>query len=299
VYYLNASALGLSTGVHTLMWGIRDNGGNATNIGSRYFTLAATGGQSTAQAAEAPLAQSGAASVAPVATLATLPARASTLSASVNGAAPATVVPDAGGVARVQMPALGLLSLDLGGPLQRGYETAADGPHALPVGSTLDASRGRFYWQPGIGFFGPFHLVFVSTDSTRTDVEVTIVDPTASGDVLLHIDTPQAMATEHGGFTIAGWTLDPHAVSGSGVAAVHVWAYRRDVPSVVPQFLGAAAIGGPRADVAQAYGAQFDHAAWSLDVSSLTPGVYDLVVYSWSERTRDWAAATVVPVVVR
>jgi len=224
-----------------------------------------------------------------------VPRASGNLTASVNEAPPVAVQPGADGVSHVQMPALGLLSLDLGAPVQRGYEMVGDKWRSLPIGSTLDAAQGRFDWQPGVGFYGPFHFVFVS-DVTRTDVEVTIVDPTAASGVVLQIDTPQVNAAVNRAFAIAGWALDPHAISGSGIGAVHVWAYRRDVPSVVPQFLGAAAIGGARVDVAQRYGAQFDHAAWSLDVSSLAPGVYDLVVYAWSERTHGWAAAHVVRV---
>jgi hypothetical protein len=135
--------------------------------------------------------------------------------------------------------------------------------------------------------------------AARTDLEVTIVDPTASSDVLLHVDTPQANATVTGAFTIAGWALDPRATSGSGIDAVHVWAYRRDVPNAAPQFLGGAAIHGARVDVADAYGAQFDHAAWSLDVPALSPGVYDLVVSAWADRTHGWAATGVVRVTTR
>ena len=43
-------------------------------------------------------------------------------------------------------------------------------------------------------------------------------------------------------------------------------------------------------------GGQFDHAAWSLDVSALAPGSYDLVVYAWSNRTHGWAAETTITV---
>src|SRR6185437_16305912 len=198
-YYFNASALGLTNGVHTVMWQIRDDGGNVTNIGSRYFTLLASSGQRVPQtqaggAIGAARVRLGAASaLAP-------PSTGATLTASVNGAPAVTVTPGLDGMSHVQMPALGLLSVDLGGPVERGYEVVGDELRALPIGSTLDAAQGRFSWQPGVGFFGPFHLVFVS-GAARTDLEVTIVDPTTSDDVRLQVDTPQLNATLSGAFT--------------------------------------------------------------------------------------------------
>jgi hypothetical protein len=48
----------------------------------------------------------------------------------------------------------------------------------LPVGSTLDAETGTFYWLPGPAFAGDFRLVFVMEDEngsrTRRDVMVKI-----------------------------------------------------------------------------------------------------------------------------
>ena len=42
---------------------------------------------------------------------------------------------------------------------------------------------------------------------------------------------------------VTGWALDPKAWNGSGIGTVHVWAQRRDVPGVAPEFLGAATLG--------------------------------------------------------
>ncbi|MCP4149254.1 MAG: hypothetical protein GY757_16015, partial [bacterium] len=40
-----------------------------------------------------------------------------------------------------------------------------DTKRMLPVGSTLDAKRGIFYWQPGPGYVGDY--LFVFTEKTR------------------------------------------------------------------------------------------------------------------------------------
>jgi hypothetical protein len=36
----------------------------------------------------------------------------------------------------------------------------------LPVGSTFDSRKGIFYWQPGPGFVGQYHFVFIMKNET-------------------------------------------------------------------------------------------------------------------------------------
>jgi len=42
-----------------------------------------------------------------------------------------------------------------------GYLKFQDELRPLPIGSTLDADRGVFYWQPGPGFLGEYEFVFI------------------------------------------------------------------------------------------------------------------------------------------
>jgi hypothetical protein len=130
------------------------------------------------------------------------------------------------------------------------------------------------------------------------DVLATIVDPTASAAIAIHVDVPAADATVGTSFVIAGWALDPLAMTGSGIDTLHVWAYRRD-GIALPQFLGAAAVGGARPDVAAIYGSQFEASGFTLTTAALSPGVYDLVVYPWSHRAGQFESATSVRVVIR
>jgi hypothetical protein len=44
-----------------------------------------------------------------------------------------------------------------------GYHVIGSRLKPLPIGSTLDMARGIFYWQPGPGFLGRFHLLFVAS----------------------------------------------------------------------------------------------------------------------------------------
>ena len=61
------------------------------------------------------------------------------------------------------------------------------------------------------------------------------------------------------GFLIGGWAADFSAASGSGIDVVHVYAYPLDVAGE-PMFLGQAAPGSSRPDVAAFFGPQFQRA---------------------------------------
>jgi len=44
----------------------------------------------------------------------------------------------------------------------QGNEVIGNELRQLPVGSFLDKEKGIFYWQPGPGFVGEYHLVFAN-----------------------------------------------------------------------------------------------------------------------------------------
>lgn len=48
----------------------------------------------------------------------------------------------------------------------KGYLVVNDQLRPLPIGSTLDSQRGIFYWQPGVGFYGDYDLVFIKQTNT-------------------------------------------------------------------------------------------------------------------------------------
>jgi hypothetical protein len=98
---------------------------------------------------------------------------------------------------------------------------------------------------------------------------------------------------------VAGWALDPDAWTGSGIATIHVWAQRKDVPGVAPQFLGVAALGGVRPDVGAEYGPQFDRAGFGFTAEGLGPGQYEVTAYAWNLRTGRWEDARTALVTVR
>jgi len=100
----------------------------------------------------------------------------------------------------------------------------------------------------------------------------------------LVVETPQHDTSVSPRFTIAGWAIDAAAATGTGIDAVHVWAYPQ--AGGAPLFAGAATLGDARSDVAALYGVQFANAGYHLEVSTLAPGSYTLVLYGHSTVTR-------------
>ena len=180
-----------------------------------------------------------------------------------------------------------------------GYQLVGGAKRALPIGSSLDRAAGLVSWEPPAGFYGPFALMFMA-GTEQIDVTVTLVDGTrAPSPVAMNIDMPLDGSLVGGVLTIGGWALDPQAVAGSGIEAVHVWGVRRDVAASQPQFLGAATTGLARPDVAGTFGASFHDAGFLLAGPVLARGAYDITVYVRSRRTGQWDFARTVTVTAR
>jgi hypothetical protein len=62
------------------------------------------------------------------------------------------------------------------GGTYEGYVVVGGHMRSLPVGSTLDAARGTFKWQPGPGFVGTYEFVFIRNMSNgwKTRIPVTV-----------------------------------------------------------------------------------------------------------------------------
>jgi subtilisin family serine protease len=119
----------------------------------------------------------------------------------------------------------------------------------------------------------------------------------APGDPRLMIDTPIDGAIVSSSFVISGWSLDRDATTGSGMDAIHVWAYPLAGGPAI--FLGSAAQGGSRPDVAFFFGSAFAQCGYDLAVTGIAPGAYDIVVYAHSNVSNTFAAARTVRVNVR
>jgi DNA-binding beta-propeller fold protein YncE len=97
------------------------------------------------------------------------------------------------------------------------------------------------------------------------------------------IDTPTNGDVGGTPFTIAGWAIDVDAPSGTGIDAIHVWAW--PTSGAAPRFLGVATPGIARPDIASLFGSQFNAAGFSLVVTDLPAGDYTLVAYAHSTTT--------------
>jgi hypothetical protein len=193
------------------------------------------------------------------------------------------------------------------GATYSGYQVVNGERRALPLGSSLDAAQGVFYWQPAPGFLGAHDLEFVVSRLPRPvdgvggtppggDDAVVRVRAVVGTAVEMAIDTPVAGAVASS-FVVAGWAVDLAAGSGTGIDTVHVWAY--PATGAAPIFLGVAAYGDARPDIGALFGQQFSGASYSLAVDRLPPGTYDIVVYPHSAVTGDFHGAKVVRVSVQ
>jgi hypothetical protein len=98
-------------------------------------------------------------------------------------------------------------------------------------------------------------------------------------DPQMSLDLPTSGASLSQPFLLAGWALDRNAASGTGVDAIHVWAQPSGGGAAT--FIGTAAYGGSRPDVAAVLGAQFTNCGFNLNVTTLAPVPTSL----WRTRT--------------
>ena len=288
----------LSNGLHTIAWVVTAANGQAAGIGSRYFTVQNAGAAIEAQIADTTDIERSELN------RATVRAR-----RGYDLAAPFRSVPvGAHGRATLYGEEMDRFEVALGpagaNTVMSGLLRTGEGFDPLPAGSHLDPETGLFTWQPGVGFVHAYDFVFVRRSEngalSRQELRI-VITPKGSNRVgpQVVIDYP-AIGDEAGGIRpllVAGWAIDTDADAGTGVDTVHVWAYPADGRE--PLFLGAAAYGGVRPDVAAIYGSRFEHSGYGLLVDSLPPGSYDLAVFAWSAVTFDFVPARVVRVTVR
>ena len=81
-------------------------------------------------------------------------------------------------------------------------------------------------------------------------------------------------------FIIGGWAIDPAGTSNTGIDLVQVWAYPNPGSGEPAVFVGTAAYGGDRSDVAAAFGSQFRYSVYNLRAAGLAPKTYMLAVFA-------------------
>jgi Leucine-rich repeat (LRR) protein len=184
-----------TNGVHTIAWNAVDDAGNTDGIGSRFFTISNTGstdsGEQTYKYTEKP--QTG---VQNVRRIIDLPVDCS-VSVRVKkdfrkDIEPRVVHADEKGIIRITIREVEWLQIDLTDRVNvnstpkshssnyfSGYLAVSNRLYPLPIGSTLDTQRGIFYWQPGPGFIGEYHFIFIEVGEdeimSKKDIIIKIV----------------------------------------------------------------------------------------------------------------------------
>jgi hypothetical protein len=310
---------GLSNGVHTIAWTVTDHLGASAGIGSRYFTVvngAAVGSTTSSQKSETRGTSVRASWSEPAAPIVSVAVNRAALDTGVirvrRGYIEDTpfrnVRPGPGDRTIIQAEELDRIEMRFGGTDgdYTGYVRVGHDLVALPIGSQLDRSAGTFTWQPGAGFVGAYDLVFVRWNDSgpvaRLEVRI-VLNPHGSGRVgpQVVVDTPTGHMSPDESIpqplVVAGWAVDLDASLGTGIDAVHVWAY--PLTGGNPVFVGDATYGGRRPDVGAVHGDHFRDSGYCLTVRDLAPGVYDLAVFARSAGTGRFAPAKIVRVSVQ
>jgi hypothetical protein len=177
-------------GVHTISWSVMDNAGNIDGIGSRYFTIQNLAGSTMQEKGNEASVRRTIKSFDQTFSKVWPPAGLPEALFLKKGYNPdnelETLYADGNGHYTIEIKELERLiiyledldtSSDSG--YYQGYLVNGDPLKPLPIGSTLDRSRGVFYWQPGPGFLGTFRLVFIKTDQEGNiigkDVRVNVI----------------------------------------------------------------------------------------------------------------------------
>ena len=305
-----------SNGLHTIEWLVTDDAGVQAGLGSRVFRIfnaaaGATGFVGSGLMVPGPAradARTAFPGLGALTTSLTMPDRGAGVGVA-RGAMTETaaeVFPDARGVRLVRLEELERVQIQLPGPTgaYRAYQVVNQELRTLPVGSSFDTRRGVFYWQPGAGFVGHYDFIFVRAEDTGDAEQVRVrllIEPphveARQATALMVLDTP-VFGEVVQPFVVAGWAIDLAAWSGTGVDAVHVWAYPTPGSGATPIFLGVADPGGVRPAVGAVYGDDFVPSGYELTVFGLAPGVYDVVAYAHSTVTGTFNNAHVVRITV-
>ncbi len=182
--YFSLDTTAYENGVHTIFWTAEDNAGNTDGIGSRYFSIQNSHrAGSTAHGVGLP-------SPGVVPNVSNIPIDYSIPVRVKKGfkedIEPQEVLSDENGVNRIVIKELerievylSLFDQPFNGCSYSGYMKVGNRLDPLPVGSTLNAQKGIFYWQPGPGFIGDYQLLFIvkepGGDIIRKNMLITII----------------------------------------------------------------------------------------------------------------------------
>jgi len=171
----------------------------------------------------------------------------------------------------------------------------------VAAGDVNGDGRAEIMAAPGPGTLGSVSLYDAATGTGFR--RWLLYDSTWSGGVFVATATPQnRMAIEApvpgtvaNSFRISGWAFNENP-TGTDIDLIDIWAI--GVFGGGPIYLGQAVIGEARPDVASRFGAQYVNSGYHLDVSGLSPALYDITVSGRSATSHTFRLMRVVRVTV-
>jgi hypothetical protein len=180
-----------AAGVHTIYWTADDNAGNSDGIGSRYFVIQNANARrrgnpmwlpNSVQTPNPAWLPNSVQTPTPggMPGISNIPVNDSSPVLVKYGyhphAEPVEIYPNDNGIITIEITELERIEIELVPEATKGfaplYSTVPP-----PIGSTLDARRGVFYWQPGPGFVGTYPFVFIiqhKGETKRIDLNIHI-----------------------------------------------------------------------------------------------------------------------------
>ncbi len=172
-FYLDTTEY--SNGVHLISWNVQDSGGNSADIGTRYFTIVnvdATGSFSAGIGSHK-VDPGTAPAFIYVDNLPTCFKPIRVRSGNRRNVEPVITEVDNYGIANIAIREVERVQVELGeGADYEGYMIVGGAFYPLPSGSTLNAEKGTFSWQPGAGFIGEYYLVFIKKDAAGAETKI-------------------------------------------------------------------------------------------------------------------------------
>jgi hypothetical protein len=109
------------------------------------------------------------------------------------------------------------------------------------------------------------------------------------------IDVPATSASVGTSVHVGGWAIEVGAATGTGIDAVHVWAY--PASGATPILIGVAWYGGARPDVGAIFGSRYTPSGFDV-TGSLPAGTYTIVAFAHSTTTDSFRGTQSVAVTV-
>jgi hypothetical protein len=175
------------------------------------------------------------------------------------------------------------------------YDTDRNPANGLTlIASNVPLASGQYAWNSAGVPAGIYYIYGTVTDGRNgfarySTGPVRITNSAPASDPLMNLDGPANGSSTAQPFQVSGWAIDRGAPSGTGVDAVHVYAYANGGGQGI--FLGSS-YGQARNDVGAAFGSRFTNSGYGVSVNSLSPGAYTISAYARSALTGAWQTAS-------